>query len=129
MTKKIIFPCVRRKNTLDKDMIEGTLTNITAEMLKGVTTIRNYGFAYMKDLKTAVIPESVTTISSNAFSSNTSMESVTILATTPPYLGAANAFQGASSYPIYVPAESVDAYKAAQKWSSLASRIFAIEED
>ena len=42
--------------------------------------------------------------------------------TTPPVIFS-NTFAKNYTYPIYVPAESVDAYKAATNWSSLADRI------
>jgi hypothetical protein len=53
---------------------------------------------------------------------------MTILATTPPTLGNATNSLGSTSYtfPIYVPAESVDAYKT--KFTQYASRIQAIPE-
>ena len=53
------------------------------------------------------------------------INSITILATTPPTLGNDDVFYN-SSYPIYVPSGSVSAYKAASRWNSLASRIQAI---
>lgn len=52
----------------------------------------------------------------------TSSGEVTIYATTPP----TNSNNFSTSTVIYVPAESVDAYKTA--WSSLASKIEAIQE-
>lgn len=53
---------------------------------------------------------------------------MTFLATTPPTLSGANNSLGATNYtfPIYVPAESVDTYKT--KFSKYASRIQAIPE-
>ena len=48
--------------------------------------------------------------------------SVIMKPTTPPVIFS-NTFDKNYTYPIYVPAESVDAYKAATNWSSLADRI------
>jgi hypothetical protein len=53
------------------------------------------------------------------------MTSITVNATTPPVLGA-NVFDGTNDCPIYVPASSVNAYKAASSWRYYASRIQAI---
>ena len=50
------------------------------------------------------------------------LTSVTINATTPPTLGD-DAFYDTNNCPIYVPSGSVDTYKSASGWSSLASRI------
>jgi hypothetical protein len=57
-----------------------------------------------------------------AFAVCGSLISVTINATTPPTLGE-NVFWASSIQTIYVPAESVDAYKSADKWSSYADLI------
>ena len=53
------------------------------------------------------------------------MKSVTVNATTPPTLGE-SALDYTNNCPIYVPAASVDVYKAASGWSTYASRIQAI---
>ena len=60
-------------------------------------------------------------IYNNAFDNCSSLTSITVNATTPPYLGS-SAFEG-STCPIYVPAESVNAYKSAYSWIDYASRI------
>lgn len=80
---------------------------------------------YNNTLTEIVLPDTVNAIGDYAFDRN-QMTKATILATTPPTLNNVNAFNG--SYPIYVPAESVEAYKAATNWASLASRIQAIQE-
>lgn len=91
----------------------------------GVKTIARYAFYGCEALASVTIPSGVTSIGQSAFQGCTALTSVTVNATTPPYLGY-NAFYSTKNYPIYVPAESVDAYKAASNWSSYASRIQAI---
>lgn len=74
------------------------------------------------------IPESVHTIGDGAFASS-SLSSVIVLAANPPTLN--NYSFGYSEYdtfPIYVPAGSVNAYKTAAGWSDYADRIFSVEE-
>ena len=46
-------------------------------------------------------------------------------ATTPPAMNN-ESFNGTLPYSIYVPADSVDAYKTANNWRNIASRIFAV---
>lgn len=72
------------------------------------------------------IGSGITNIGTEAFRGCTHLQSITVLATNPPTLAASNSFGETGSGPIYVPSESVDAYKSATNWSSLASRIQAI---
>ena len=98
----------------------------TLNIGNGVVSIPAYIFYNLRGLPSVIIPSSVTNIGKQAFASCVSLASVTVLATTPPTLGS-NAFQSTSaSLVIYVPAESVEAYKAATNWSALASNIQAI---
>lgn len=76
-------------------------------------------------LTSITIPSSVTKIGGQAFYNCSSLQSITVLATTPPTLGG-GAIYNTNNCPIYVPAESVNTYKAATNWSSYASRIQAI---
>jgi hypothetical protein len=99
------------------------LTSCT--MGSGVTSIGENAFAYCRSLTSINIPDSVTSIAEQAFYTCTSLTSVTVEAITPPTLGV-KAFDSTNNCPIYVPCDSVDAYKAASRWSSYASRIQAI---
>ena len=98
------------------------LTSVTIP--NSVTTLGSYAFANDSGLTSITIPDSVTSIGDRAFSNCKSLSSITVNAATPPTLGK-NVFNG-SNCPIYVPAESVDAYKSATNWSTYASRIKAI---
>ena len=77
-------------------------------------------------LNSVVIPDSVTEIGADAFSWCHNLISITCKATTPPTID--NPFDNGNNYPIYVPATSVNTYKAASGWSKYASRIQAISE-
>lgn len=72
------------------------------------------------------IPSGVTSIGNNAFGNCGLLTSVTCYATTPPTLGD-NVFRYSNNAVIYVPAESVSAYRQAPNWSNWASRIQAIQ--
>ena len=99
------------------------LTTVTIP--DSVTSIATYAFYYCSGLTSVTIGNSVTFIGSSVFYGCTSLTSVTINATTPPSLGS-SAFSDTNNCPIYVPAESVDAYKTATNWKTYANRIQAI---
>lgn len=79
-------------------------------------------------LTSVVVPASLTTIAGGVFQNNISMTSITFLPTTPPTMTGSNAFVNTNNCPIYVPADSVDDYKAANRWFSYADRIQAITD-
>ena len=89
-----------------------------------VTTIGNHAFYRCTSLTSVTIPDSVTTIDGSAFYNCTSLTSVYCKATLPPSLGHTSVFDSnGSGLKIYVPAESVDAYKSATNWSEYADAI------
>lgn len=90
-----------------------------------VTTIGSSTFRECSGLITITMPSGLTSIGDSAFTNCSGLTSITINATTPPTLGS-NALVGTNDSPIYVPADSVNTYKAASGWSSYASRIQAI---
>lgn len=157
-----------------RSMVDGSLTEVTAEDLEGVMKIKQYNFtdctkllsvvipdsvieiegrafqhctnltsvilpnslrkiifqtfAYCSALANLIIPVSVTEIESNSFYMCNGLLSITMKATTPPIIQL-QSFNQTNNCPIYVPAESVQAYKTATNWSALASRIFPIPEE
>ena len=107
---------------------EITLTNLIDVVIGNcVTTIGNSAFSYCSSLTSLTIHDSVTSISNNAFRNCSSLTSITVNSTTPPTLSNSNIFISTNDCPIYVPAESVNAYKTAENWSTYASRIQAIQ--
>ena len=102
------------------------LTSVTIP--DSVTSIGNGAFLDCTSLTSVNIGNGVTSIDMQTFYGCTGLTSVTIQATTPPTLGK-NAFYNTNNCPIYVPAASVDAYKAATKWSIYTDRIVAIPSE
>ena len=92
------------------------LTNITVP--NGVASIG--GSAFRNSAITSItIPSNVTSIGSKVFYECTSLSTVHVEPTTPPALGS-NAFQYCmSDIKIYVPAQSLELYKAAAGWKDL----------
>ena len=133
-------------------IIDGTLNSFAPAGLTeytipdSVTSIGDYAFYYCRSLTSVTIPDSVTTIGESAFCGCSSLTSVTIgnsvttignsafnwcesltsvycKATTPPDEGFYMFYKNASGRKIYVPMESVEAYKSAYGWSEYASDI------
>lgn len=114
--------------TTDRSSFQDGFNLTSVTIPDGFTTIEFQCFSNCSSLTSVTIPSTVTIIGNNAFGGCTSLASVTILATTPPLLGNANVFiNNASGRKIYVPAESVEAYKVANNWSTYASAIEAIQ--
>ena len=90
-----------------------------------VTTIGAYAFQGT-GITALTLPESVTTIGNNAFSRNNDrIFMLTVKATTPPTLGSL-AFVYTRNFWIYVPPQSIEAYKSASEWKYCADRIYPI---
>ena len=101
-----------------------SLTSITIPY--SVTEISYDAFYSCSKLKNISIPSNVTSIGNRALRNCSGLTSITVEATTPPTLSEDSVFDGTNNCPIYVPSQSVDAYKSATNWSTYASRIKAI---
>ena len=102
-----------------------SLTNV--KLSDKLNYIQDHSFDGCSSLTDIIIPSGVTYIGSNNFQNCTSLTSVTVKATIPPAL-MFSVFNNTNNCPIYVPAESVDAYKTATNWSKYADRIQPISE-
>lgn len=86
-----------------------------------VTYIGREAFEMCGQLSSVEIPNSVTSIESGAFLECTGLTSITCDAITPPTCGT-EVFSGVDkSIPIYVPKESIEAYKAAEGWKDFSN--------
>ena len=99
---------------------ETKLTGVT--LPNGVTSLGYMSVAYANRLATIVLPVTFSSIGTDCFW-DAVIDSFTVLAAEPPTLQS-NALRRSTIKTIYVPSESVDAYKSA--WSAYASKIQAI---
>ena len=100
------------------------LTSI--DLPDGLKSIESFAFTNCSALTSITLPDKVTTIGKSAFSNCTALTTVTCQATGVPNLGV-DAFMDCSELAnIYVPAGSVDDYKAATGWSEYENIIQAI---
>ena len=97
-----------------------SITSITIQ--EGVTNIGNYAFSGCHALNTITIPASVTKIGNYAFQNCYGLSEYHFRSTSPPTLGGSSVFYG-YEFKIYVPSESLQAYKSATNWSSHSTRI------
>ena len=99
-------------------------TNLTSITISNrITSIEQHAFYGCTSLASMVIPNSVTTIGNSAFENCTYLEKVYCKSTMPP-TGSADMFKNnALGRKIYVPRNSVEAYKTAEYWSDYASDI------
>ncbi|MBO5696910.1 MAG: leucine-rich repeat domain-containing protein, partial [Alistipes sp.] len=98
-----------------------SLTNVTIGM--GVTSIGWSAFRGCNSLTSITIPDGVTTIEYWAFAFCSNLKNIYCKPVVPP-LGSNSMFQNnASDRNIYVPIESVEAYKSAEYWSEYSDMI------
>lgn len=91
-----------------------------------VVSIGPEAFRSYSDLEEITIPTTVETIGLFSFWLCKGLKAIYVQRPTPPH-GEEGMFDDTNNCPIYVPAESVEAYKAAEYWSDYADRIRAAE--
>ena len=88
---------------------------------EGVTSLGNLLFAANSSLKSITLPSTLTYIGDGVFSNCTSLSSVYSLASTPPSVGNNTLSSVTGSATLFVPAKSLDAYRAAAGWSEFTT--------
>ena len=142
-TKKLVLGC--GTSTIPSNIeIIGSFAFDSYDSLKGdlvvpegVVEIQNSAFVNCSGITNIILPTTLTSIYANlnsfrnmypSFYGCSALESITIQASAPPTLDGSSAFSDLDSLShIYVPAEAVDAYKAASGWSDYADLISAIQ--
>ena len=114
-------------NWASADHSDDTIT--TAVVTGDVTAIPASGFKNMRGLTELTLPATVTSVGAKALG-NTALKVVTFLGTTPPTFDSTVLYGSpVGTMKIYVPAESVEAYKTAMADTNGAPRVFAIGSD
>lgn len=98
------------------------LTSVT--ITDSVTTIRDLAFAYCDSLTSVTISDSVTTIGGLAFAYCSNLENVYNYSYTPQVADIDVFLDCSDNLKIYVPHQSLDAYKSAEGWREYADKIF-----
>lgn len=102
-----------------KNYPKGALTQtpiVQFEIPKGVTSVGESFFSSCTELKEVIIPASLGEIPNYFLSGCTKLTSLTVLAETPPSIQKYSIYNVNSGLEIFVPASSVNAYKAADYW-------------
>lgn len=133
-TNGLVQNCYSLKRLIvpEKDNFEATSVGVNTAIerftFSDATTAISTMVNTTRQLKEITIGSKVTQIKSSAFANCLNLKSITILATTPPTIAAANAI---STIPndccIRVPKGSLGAYQAASIWSTRASQMEEIE--
>ena len=110
--------------------ISGSLT----EIVTNVSTVRDYAFANCKSTKSITFSSpTINSLGWNTFFGCDSLETVTIRTTTPPPLVMMNGrtifYDPSTLTAIYVPSESVEAYKSAYGWNEHVDIIKPIPQE
>ncbi len=100
---------------------DGCSSLTTVTLPESVTSIGDYAFYGCKSLASVNIPESVTSIGDRAFSGCSKLTAITCYAITPPTIDNDTFYNVEKSIPVYVPEDSVEAYKTAEYWSEFTN--------
>jgi len=100
-----------------------SLTSVTIP--NSVTTMEDGIFQNCSSLPSITFPSGMTSIGFGVIYRCSSLSSITVLATTPPTLETYNNVNAN----LYVPAESVELYKAAPNWSAYKNRTYPIPQN
>lgn len=100
-------------------------------MNEGLTQLGSYMIFGNESLKKLVVPSTVTSLYGNSLTvyTNTSIQcTIIMLPENPPTLLSGLLYSGVSIEAVYVPDNSLTAYKEAQYWSAIADKIYPISE-
>lgn len=115
--------------TVTPDWLFSSCSSLTHVVFKGkLTKIGDRLFNLAISIETITVPSTVTNIGKSAFYGANSLTAIYVEAEVPPALGNDLVFTNTNNAPIYVPAASLETYKAAEYWSAYAERIQAMPD-
>lgn len=136
--------CFEDCTKLDSIQVNGTVTSIgirafsrcsslkTFTIQEGTTNLLYSTFSFCISLESVSIPSTLTRIQNYVFGSCSSLRTIIMLPTTPPtmtYTGSNFWIAGApSDVKCYVPDNSLEDYKTANIWSTMATKIYPLSE-
>lgn len=104
------------------DYAFGDFSNLTSIIIpESVTSIGVRTFSGCSSLASIIIPEGMASIGNYAFSGCCGLTSITVKALTPPAIQSTTFTSVNSSISIYVPTNSVSAYRSAQYWNGFTN--------
>ena len=101
-----------------------SLENVTIK--SSITMIGGNAFNGCSSLKNIIIPSSTYSIDTDAFNGCSAMSYILVYNENPPALGS-TVFQGTNCF-IYIPDESIEAYKSATNWNAYSDRFKPLSE-
>lgn len=115
------------KTNIKRVLDLGNITETDTSLVYYPTSQGAGPFSGCVELELLVLPSSLTSIGSALAAGCTSLKAILVKATTPPTLKN-DCFSNTNNCPIYVPDDSVEAYKNTTNWINYASRIKSIYE-
>lgn len=113
--------------SIEGSSFSGCLSLQSVNLPNSLTTIKGGAFDNCLFLESVIIPSGVTSIET-AFSKSYGISELRLMPTTPPTISSSCLSFLRSNGIIYVPAESLEAYKTASNWSAYANKIQAMPE-
>lgn len=117
--KSVVIP--EAVTEINLNLFSGCSSLFSVTIPETVTAVKSGAFNGCSSLTELVIPSAVVAIGDYAFMGCSSLESILFYPSTPPSGG--TGMFSSTNCSIYVPAESLDAYKAVDKWSQYSDRI------
>lgn len=104
----------------------GALKNV--KIGNGISIVENHAFSYNTSLKTIDVGTGVTELYPWAFGGCSALQYIIMRPINPPIMSSTSSLTSTNNCPIYVPNNSVDTYKTATNWTTVASRIHPLSE-
>jgi hypothetical protein len=125
--ESIVIP--RKVEVIENTAFDGctSLNSVTFEEGSQLTALQGGVFNGCSSLQHLEFPSTLNLLWNNEFSGCSNLIDITFHSVVPPVLHDNTIIRNGQTFTIYVPAESVNAYKTANYWSAAANRIQAIQ--